>query len=78
MARDPVCGMDVDEAKAAATTDYKGTTYYFCNPGCKKAFEGDPAKYVGDGKGETNGGAKRAGWLRTALGHLTGGNRGCH
>jgi len=46
MARDPVCGMDVDEATARQTTEYKGETYYFCAPGCKKAFETDPETYL--------------------------------
>jgi YHS domain-containing protein len=46
MARDPVCGMDVDEQTAAATAEYQGTTYYFCSPGCKKAFEKEPQKYL--------------------------------
>ena len=46
MARDPVCGMDVDEQQAAATAEYQGKTYYFCAPGCKKAFEKEPRKYV--------------------------------
>jgi YHS domain-containing protein len=46
MARDPVCGMDVDEQTAAATAEYQGTTYYFCAPGCKKAFEKDPEQYL--------------------------------
>jgi YHS domain-containing protein len=46
MAKDPVCGMDVDEQAAAATAEYQGTTYYFCAPGCKKAFEKEPEKYV--------------------------------
>lgn len=46
MARDPVCGMDVNEQTAAATAEYQGTTYYFCAPGCKKAFEKEPEKYV--------------------------------
>ncbi len=46
MAKDPVCGMDVDEKTAAATAVYQGTTYYFCAPGCKKAFEKEPEKYV--------------------------------
>lgn len=46
MARDPVCGMDVDEQTAAATAEYQGKTYYFCAPGCKKAFEKEPEKYV--------------------------------
>lgn len=47
MAVDPVCKMQVDEKKAAATSVYKGTTYYFCAPGCKKAFDSAPEKYVG-------------------------------
>lgn len=46
MAKDPVCGMEVDPAKAAAKTDYKGKTYYFCAPGCKIAFEKEPEKYL--------------------------------
>lgn len=46
MAKDPVCGMEVDEKQAAATAEYQGTTYYFCSPGCKKAFEKEPQKYV--------------------------------
>ncbi len=46
MARDPVCGMDVDEQTAAATAEYQGKTYYFCAVGCKKAFEKEPEKYV--------------------------------
>jgi len=46
VAVDPVCKMDVDEQKAAATAEYKGETYYFCAPGCKKAFLDDPEKYL--------------------------------
>ncbi len=46
MAKEPVCGMDVDEATARHTADYKGTTYYFCAPGCKKAFEAEPDRYL--------------------------------
>lgn len=45
MARDPVCGMQVDEQKAAAKTDYRGKTYYFCSPACKATFEKNPEKY---------------------------------
>jgi Cu+-exporting ATPase len=30
VARDPVCGMNVDPATAAATSELGGTTYYFC------------------------------------------------
>ena len=42
MAIDPVCGMEVDEQTAVATSEYKGETYYFCAPGCKVAFDKDP------------------------------------
>ncbi len=48
MAVDPVCKMKVDEKSAAATSEYKGKTYYFCAPGCKAAFEKAPEKYLGD------------------------------
>ncbi len=43
---DPVCGMTVVKANAKATFDYKGTTYYFCNSGCKDAFAKEPEKYL--------------------------------
>ncbi len=46
MAKDLVCGMEVDEKKAAATSVYKGNTYYFCAKGCKIAFDKQPEKYI--------------------------------
>lgn len=46
MAKDPVCGMEIDEKTAAATSEYKGKTYYFCAPGCKQAFDKNPEKYL--------------------------------
>jgi Cu+-exporting ATPase len=45
-ATDPVCGMSVDPAKAAATFEYKGTKYYFCSTACKDAFAKEPEKYL--------------------------------
>ena len=48
-ATDPVCGMEVDQKKAAAAgrkSDYKGTTYYFCADDCKRQFDAEPAKFV--------------------------------
>ena len=50
--KDPVCGMDIDPATAAGTSEYKGQTYYFCAPGCKKSFDKDPEKYVGNASTE--------------------------
>ena len=47
MSKDPVCGMMVDEKRAAATAVYQGTTYYFCAQSCKRAFEQAPEKYIG-------------------------------
>lgn len=44
---DPVCEMIVNVETARWTFDYQGSTYYFCAPGCRKAFENDPASYVG-------------------------------
>ena len=50
MAIDPVCRMQVQETKAAATSEYKGKKYYFCAVGCKKAFDKNPEKYLAKGK----------------------------
>lgn len=47
MAKDPVCGMEIDEKTAAGKSEYKGKTYYFCSTGCKKSFDKEPEKYVG-------------------------------
>lgn len=52
MKRDPVCGMMVDPAKAAASYEYEGVTYYFCAPGCKASFEKSPDKYLSAEAGE--------------------------
>ena len=52
MAIDPVCGMKVSKANAKETYEYKGTTYYFCGPGCKKAFMADPEKYLKNEKSQ--------------------------
>ena len=44
--KDPVRGMDVEPATARHTSEHEGRTYYFCAPGCKRAFEADPKKYL--------------------------------
>jgi len=46
MAIDPICKMEVDEKTAKYKSEYKGKTYYFCAPGCKKEFDEYPEKYV--------------------------------
>jgi YHS domain-containing protein len=52
MAKDPVCGMMVDEKKAKLKSDFMGKTYYFCNASCKTTFD-NPAKYAGGSSGKT-------------------------
>lgn len=46
MAKDLICGMQVDEKTPAGISEYKGKTYYFCSPGCKETFDQDPEKYI--------------------------------
>src|SRR5665213_3561591 len=43
---DPVCGMTVEEAGAAASSRHNDATYYFCSGGCKKAFDAEPAQFL--------------------------------
>jgi len=45
-ALDPVCGMMADTATAKLTSDYRGSTMNFCAPGCKRAFDAAPGKYI--------------------------------
>jgi Cu+-exporting ATPase len=45
MAKDPVCGMDVNPEIAAAQglrSDHEGQTYYFCGKGCFLEFRDAP------------------------------------
>jgi uncharacterized membrane protein YraQ (UPF0718 family)/YHS domain-containing protein len=46
-ARDPVCGMTVSST-SAFRSEWNGTAYYFCGPGCKARFDADPARHAGD------------------------------
>ncbi|MFW5870316.1 MAG: YHS domain-containing protein, partial [Candidatus Sumerlaeota bacterium] len=43
---DPVCGMDVDPADAAAETQHEDETYYFCSQSCADKFENNPDQYL--------------------------------
>lgn len=43
---DPVCKMTVDVAAARWLSEYQGKTYYFCAPGCQKAFDADPQSFL--------------------------------
>jgi len=54
---DPVCGMQIDTAKAAAIEVLQNQTYYFCSVECFEAFRQKPERYVkkpvetGNGRG---------------------------
>jgi len=43
---DPVCGMEIKRQDAAATSEYQGQTFYFCNPSCKRQFDQNPERYA--------------------------------
>ncbi|HTW92808.1 MAG TPA: heavy metal translocating P-type ATPase [bacterium] len=43
---DPVCKMVVQEGSEAGKWDYKGETYYFCNPNCLKRFQAEPDRFL--------------------------------
>jgi Cu+-exporting ATPase len=43
---DPVCGMTIDTASAAATATHEGKTYYFCHPHCKQRFQANPQQFL--------------------------------
>jgi P-type Cu+ transporter len=43
---DPVCGMKVEPANAAAEVEHAGHRYFFCSKGCLARFQADPQKYA--------------------------------
>ena len=45
-ATDPVCNMTVLVADAKYHSTHDGADYWFCAPGCKKAFDADPAAFL--------------------------------
>ena len=46
MTKDPVCGKQIDENKAAATSSYQGKKYSFCGQDCKNKFDQQPQQYA--------------------------------
>jgi len=44
--KDPVCGMQVDPAKAAGTSQHQGQTYHFCSQSCLDKFRAAPEAYL--------------------------------
>jgi YHS domain-containing protein len=46
MAKDPVCGMEVNEKQAAGKSEHRGRMVYFCSLQCKQQFDRNPGRYV--------------------------------
>lgn len=58
---DLVCDMTVDTETAQYTSDYEGTTYYFCGAGCKRAFDKNPTEFVGKAQQDSGSGSHNHG-----------------
>ena len=48
MRTDPVCGMQVDESKAAGKSRYRDQVFYFCSSQRKQKFDDNPESYTGE------------------------------
>jgi P-type Cu+ transporter len=46
MAKDPVCGMDVNPETSQHKATLHGQPHHFCSAGCRTKFLADPAKYL--------------------------------
>lgn len=47
MAKDPICGMMVEEGKGrGGSSAFGGKTYHFCAPACKQRFDSNPARFA--------------------------------
>ena len=46
-ATDPICGMEVESRRPpGGQWEHEGQTYYFCGPGCNRAFQKEPQAYL--------------------------------
>jgi xanthine dehydrogenase accessory factor len=43
---DPVCGMTVEVTRTTHKSEYRGNVFYFCDDGCKQAFDKQPEKFA--------------------------------
>lgn len=46
LVKDPVCGMQIDSGRAAASETHQDVTYYFCSAACAGTFRADPDQYL--------------------------------
>ena len=52
MAKDPICGMMVDEKTAKFKSDFNGKTFFFCAASCKATFDKSPEKFAKSATGD--------------------------
>ena len=52
LAKDPVCGMDVDPHTAKHRADHAGRAYSFCSASCRERFVADPASFLATETGQ--------------------------
>lgn len=55
MVRDPVCNMQIDEAKNNRPLAYNDRVYYFCSEGCRAEFQRHPEEYAENDSAEKEG-----------------------
>jgi YHS domain-containing protein len=66
---DPVCQMQVDtDNPPGGRSEYQGTSYYFCAPGCKRVFDQDPEKYL---SGQSQASSQKASFFSRIFGRKT-------
>ena len=46
LAKDPVCGMDVDPHAARHRAEHAGRTYHFCSARCRERFVAEPERFL--------------------------------
>ena len=68
-ATDPICGMKVDPAKAAASEQYQGQTIYFCSQHCANKFRHNPEAYLGKSATGASSGTQHESCCGGATGH---------
>jgi Uncharacterized conserved protein len=68
---DLVCKMEIDKTTAEFTSEYKGTTYYFCSASCKKKFDENPEKYI-NSENQENGTQEASEQVTSAATNSTG------
>ena len=49
MAKDPVCGMQVQTAHAPAHSSHDGRDHWFCSDRCRQRFDANPARFTRPG-----------------------------